>query len=262
MDCKNNVAQTLKQKQMLNFLFECPVPIRTTATKSYMPQLDMCARKNSFKSINLAPKHKSSIENIIQQNKCADGTQNNNTSALERKMRRKSFFERICGNKASCDNSDTPVRIISSKTDRFTMASNEPAERSKVQINNQKFSALNGPNGAIYGSTSTVDSSCISRERKSDLSLKQTNNTLVRLNIKKVKLTKNANSRFDFVPLTTHCVDQALTDCNEIIYEKRFQNSKFASDFADLANDIAECDGMWAEIDEDTLFQVLSKGKY
>lgn len=262
MNCEDKVAKAFKMPEMLNLLFESPMLIRTTTTNSHGPQSNVCARKTSFRAPNLLPKPKSSIENNLAKNKCAGDDQCTNTSALERKMRRKSFFERICGSKTSSENTDTPVRVLSPKTDRFNIVNDEPSERLRAETDGEKRSAVNVFNDGVYGSTSTVDSSCLSIEQKIAENMKRANKGFANLNIKKVKLTKNINSQLEFVPLIDRRVHRELSNCEAETSEKRFGISKFVFDFTDLVEDFTENNDKWVQLDEDTLLQVFSKGKY
>lgn len=262
MNCEDRISKAFKMPEMIDLPFDCPVQIRTTATNSLGAQLNVCGRKKSFKSINEVLKLKSSINNILPKNKCSSDAQCTNTSALERKMRRKSFFERICGNKASNSNTDTPVRIMSPKTDRFDIVSDEPKESLKTETEGTKRLMVNVFNDGVYGSTSTVDSSCLSIERKIQGNAKQVKQRFANLNIKKVKLTKNTNSRLEFVPLINHRIHREQPDCEAKTYEKRFENSKFVFDFTDLVDDFSQNNDKWVELDEDALKQVFSNGQY
>jgi len=177
-------------------------------------------------------------------------------------MRRKSFFERICGNKPSNANTETPVRVTSLKADRFDIVSDEPKESLKAESEGGKRMTVNAFNDGVYGSTSTVDSSCLSIERKIDENAKHTNKGFVDLKIKKVKLTKNINSRLEFVPLTGHLINNKTDDNETKTLQERFKNSNFASDFTDLVDEFEKFDGECVQLDADVLKQVFSKGKY
>ena len=262
MNYEDKLAKAFKMPQLLNIPFDCPVQIRTTTTNSQGAQLNVCERKNSIMSINKVSKPRSSIDNILAKNKCSSDAQCTNTLALERKMRRKFFFERICGNKTPDVNSNTPVRILSPKTDRFDIMSDEPKESLRTETEGSKRLAVNLLNNGVHGSTSTGDSSCLSIDMEIIENAKRSKKRFASLNIKKVKLTKNTNSRLEFVPLLSDCINRDHSNYEAKESEKKFENSKFVFDFTDLVDNFNQDNDKWVELDEDALKQVFSKGKY
>ena len=81
-------------------------------------------------------------------------------------------------------------------------------------------------------------------------------------NLKKVKLTKNKNSRLEFVPLVDRRDHRETNNCEAESSEKRFGISKSVFDFTDIFGHFNENNDKWVQLDEDTLLQVFSKGKY
>lgn len=247
---------------MYNPLFDSLIAVRTITATSTGPQLATPVKRKSFRLANQISYPKSSIENNSEKYKCKSDALSTNNSAEERKIRRKTFFERICGNKTTTSNAETPVKIMSHQTNRFTQSSEEPRENNKSETDSRKKNVTNVCNGIVYGSTSTVDSSCLSIELRIRSSLESQKNVFAGLNIKKAKLTKNTNSRLMFIPLADCLSESSELQQKAEILQERFQNSKFATKFADLADDFEEWDGQWAEIDEKALEMVFSKGKY
>ena len=245
-----------------NPMFDGLIAVRTITATSTGPQLTTPVKRRSFKLANNISYPKSSIENNSEKHKSKSDGLSTVNSAAERKIRRKTFFERICGNKTTTSNAETPVKITSHQTNRFTQSSEEPREMNKPETDGKKKTVTNVCNGIIYGSTSTVDSSCLSIELRMRSSLEEQKNVFASLNIKKATLTKNTNSQLTFIPLADCLSRSSEMQHKAEKLEERFQNSKFATKFADLADDFEEWDGQWAEIDEKALEVVFSKGKY
>jgi len=262
MNSYERVNKATNGPSMYNPMFDSLIAVRTVATTSTGPQLATPVKRRSFRLASQISYPKSSIENNSEKYKCQSDAQSTNNSAVERKMRRKTFFERICGNKATTSNAETPVKIMSPQTNRFALSSEEPREVNRSETDNRKKTATNVCNGIVYGSTSTVDSSCLSIELKMRSSLEAQKKAIASLNIKKAKLTKNTNSQLTFIPLADCLTQGSETEEQADTFEKRFENSKFATKFADLAEDFEQWDGQWAEIDEKALEMVFSEGKY
>ena len=263
MSSYDKVNKAPKDMFLPNALFESMIAVRTIKATSTGPQLATPVKRRSFRLANNISYPKTSIENNSQKNKCTGDATSTTNSAVERKMRRKSFFERICGNKGQQSNAETPIKITSPQTNRFALSSEDQNATSNSESQSKKKSVTKVCNGIVYGSTSTVDSSsCLSIELKNRSTLEAQKKAFACLNIKKAKLTKNTNSEPTFIPLVGCLVEDSEAQQEAHTFEKRFQNSKFANDYADLAEDIEEWDGQWAEIDDKALTMVFSKGKY
>lgn len=256
------VSDALRVPHYSNLHFNNPEASRITNT-GVLPERSIGTKKRSFKSINLLLKPESSFDNNLQKNKVLMQVDSANKLAMERKLKRKSFFEHVCGGKSAKSGSDVPKQKMDQSSDRIrnditllTKAAQPKAESSKRNITNAY-----APDG-VYGSTSTVDSSDLSIDRMMNQKLTTKQIFFVDLKIKKAKLTKTTHNKFEFVCLTDHIKNQANHTVANNFTEKRFPNNYFGNEIFGIEDDLLEWDGKCVELDEKTFMEVFSKSKH
>lgn len=258
MSRHEKVTNTFKMPAFTNLLYDGPVITRTAYANSFGPKTNTDERKEAFRSINCNCKSRSSIEKIIAQNKCTDDAHILNSLAVERKRKRKSFFERICGNKAV----DEVVNKIELATAQHTKTKityrHEKKKSMTSDTNSDKLSVQANRTGGLCGSSSTVDSSCLSSQRMSQEEKNCAKKGFPGMKIKKSRLTKNTNSKLEFLPLINHFSSQkpVYNTLNSSL--KRFEESKINNCFTDFRDDLNAWDGKWANLEENELNSALS----
>lgn len=241
-----------------NLLERQPMTTRTEQVSSFEPKVNPIAPKKSFRSINKIPRLPNSLDCHVQKFSCLNKDQSPSALTLERKLKRKSFFEQVCGRKASNIEPDAHKPITSSQGNLIQLGKREFAWNSKPGARNiRPFADKAGFEGA-YGSTSTVDSSDLSIDQVIRGNSKHKTSAFLNLNIKKTRLVTKTNKKFEFLPL----VDRRSTKkANHPEKQSKcvFLGSGPGSEITELVNDVSKWDGKWADIDEAALKEVFFK---
>lgn len=262
MSQKAQVSNAFEIPAYTNILFNTAALPRNAKTSGFELEKSLGAKKKSFKSINLLSKPESSIENNLQKIKGLSKVDSVNMLAIERKLKRKSFFEHICGGKTTKTHAYEANQKINTSDERMPGSMGMPTRAAETKTECSKRNAASVYVGAVYGSTSTVDSSDLSIDRMMSQKLTTNKPFLVNLNIKKVKLAKNTNCKPDFVCLTDHIKTRDNRDTADNSTEKRFPNTFYGNKIFEIEDELLKWDGKCVDLDEKTLMEVLSKSSH
>lgn len=237
-----------------NMLCRIPHAFSTDEVNSHGPETNQVLKKKSLQSISRIPKIQTSFdEDTEQRNRLIKAK--NDILALERKLQRKCFFEQVCGPKVL--RMDTlsaelpnPKYNKHTRTARIESANTAEAYCQDTKANANRYSAE-----PKYCSTSTVDSSYLSIEEDA----KPSKTCFENLNIKKQSLTKNTNSKLEFIQLTNNCIKQNLTIVSKKLSDS-ISPSILRDEIAELAGDFNQWDSEMVDLDEKDLSFMFAKG--
>lgn len=252
------VSDAFKMPVYANLFYDVRAPIQAPNALSLQPEKAEGVNKKSYQSTGQMQNMKSSIENNIEGYMGSRRVDSTNMQAMERKLKRKSFFEHICGNKAQkteLGTADTKKQI---EVDRVSPTKTRLARASQPRAEGSKRGALGMYIDGVYGSTSTVDSSDLSTDQTVEQQTKTSQSGFANLQIKKTKLAPSTNNKLEFVCLT----ELLKNEHSECATKKRFPKVYEGNNIFSFDSDLCAWDGKCADLDEKTLVEVLSKGKY
>lgn len=258
MSQHTKVSDAFKMPVYANLFYDVRAPNQAPDALSLQPEKAVGVNKKSFQSMGLMQNMKSSIENNIEKHGGSRRVDNTNVEAMERKLKRKSFFEHICGNKTQKTELGTADTKKQVDIDRVSPTMTRLAHASQPRAEGSKRGALGMYIDGVYGSTSTVDSSDLSIDPTVEQQSKAAKSGFVRLHIKKTKLAPSTNKKLEFVCLTDHLKNKR-SDCAT---KKRFPKVYEGNNIFSFDSDLCAWDGKCVDLDEKTLVEVLSKGKY
>lgn len=262
MSHQTKVASAFNTLRIENLLFAVPTNTHTEKVRSFGLDHNLIARRKSFKSINLISDPRSSIEKDLQKNNEFAKTDSTNMLAIERKKRRKSFFENVCGSKSSKGDDKSPKLKSLAKEDKI-LEKEITLTKTNIAMSKQiaKIAMLSAYAEGVYGSTSTIESTDNSLDQILRQNSKLEQLGFSNLNIKKNALCRNPEIKCEFVPLREHCeFEDALAQAADT-NQKRFPNY-YGNEQFKLVDDLLECDSECVDLDEETLREAFSMGKY
>lgn len=259
MSQQRKVSNPFKMSTFAKLLDCSPITLRTERTDSFEHNKTKIQRKNSFRSINKFTKPETSIDFQCRVNQRIREDYTTSDIAQERKRKRKCFFEQVCG--LTVHKTDPEIPKVTTPVETCGAYKNRAKFFNDVHYNSQSIRHTSTKSRAQrqYGSTSTVDSSPISIEDMVLDSTKQHKSDFFNLNIKKVNLVKNTNSRFEFVPLVDHCKLIKLEEPANQPSQLVFPTFKLQNDIQELVEDIEKWDNQWIEIDNAALGEVFCR---
>lgn len=205
---------------------------------------------DSFSSTTNACAAKPTNNNVLAQNsrKESEGRKAN-LMTLERKLRRQSFFEHICGNDASNlksgANDDASNRNSCLNANNFGLPEKIERTSSNMLTSDTRKRTL---------STNMLQEAeaMLANSRSSDLTQNQTGDKTDFLNfrIKKINLVKRGLAKFELVPR----VDRPSTRTEKTLFDIDFQEitpgDSFGEEIIDLLNDLSQLDGDSIDVEQ------------
>lgn len=252
------VSNAFRMPEFLNPLYDRSITTRTTYANSFGPKATFDIRTEPFRSTNCGSKPRLSIEKVTQAEKCTKEHHNMDSITAERKRKRKSFFERVCGNKAAVKEINASEPICFQHKKESYVAKHDKQQSVTSVKGSDKLSVQVNRTGGVCGSTSTVDSSYVSVESKIQAESTCTTKQIPQIKIKKTRLSKNTNSKLDFVPLRDHFSNEENNDYTSNSSLKRFNKSKFRNSLTDFTGNLEQGDGKWADIEISELDALLA----
>lgn len=259
MSHQTQVAPAYNKLSYMDMHFDDPKATTNAFFASIGPTTTTTVKKNSFRSINFLSIPKTSFENDTRKNRCMTEARDVNALALERKLKRKSFFENVCGKRAAKIESEPVKQTACAVTAKVSSKAPKAVEMSISLTQSLEDSILSTSNEAAFGCTSTDDSDSLSIERMIANKMACGNKKPFEISIKKTKLSRNTNSKLQFVPLTLGVKAETVCKDAQLINKIEFPKNEYGSDILGLKNEISEWDGKWADLDEITIKQVLAR---
>ena len=170
--------------------------------------------------------------------------------ALERKLRRQSFFEHICGSDVSGQKSEacdvSPLSQISCNDVNKICLDEQFESTFQIKLNGESRSRAN-TSGSLG---EYLDLSFTSRDSETTQTPTAQETEFLNFRIKKTSIVKRAFAKFELVPLLDRASALKQTSLLNVDYETEFRSNTVGSDIADLLDELSVYDADWNTVEQ------------
>lgn len=236
-----------------NILRRSPLKTHLLNTKPAYLKIRLTANDSGSLSESKTTTTKNSSESPTEKNSGAKRVAMRDAHAAERKLKRQSFFEHVCGEKTerfSGKNVDMGTRL---KNGHIKVNKNEFVQSiitNQSRARSSEFKKVACASSEVLPTTGEVSPHSTNSEASKKFFRCKTG--FLNFPIKKSCLSKRGPHKFEFVPLANTSVSET-SDCCEPIFENSFQGLGISSDIIELMDDLSRSSEGWVDL-HDFLF--------
>ena len=233
-----------------NILRRSPLKTHLLKSRPVNLKIRLTAKDNNRLSDSNTTATKNSGESVAERNCGVRRAAQLDVRAAERKLRRQSFFEHVCGEKTerysdedasfSTGLKEGHIKVNKNYLNK-SIIMNQPRARS-FESNKKKFATCE-----TLPATNEV--SPLSSTSSKNKQFFRSKTGILNFPIKKSCLSKRGPYKFEFVPLTTTSVSE-IGECSELSLESSFHGSGISSEIIELMDDLSRNSEGWVDLDD------------